>query len=405
VSVSAPTVFELFTGAGGMALGLDQAGFRHVGLVERDPSAIETLRANAGGAGVRVGGLVEAQDVHAVRYREVSDLTLLAAGVPCQPFSLAGNHLGKHDYRNLFPEVFRAQRETTPRALLLENVWGLARTNFRLYLEYLLLHLALPALTARRHEGWIAHKARLRSSLKLRSEPTYDVWVSAIECANFGVPQRRNRLFIVALRTDLDTSWQWPSATHSEDGLLHAKYCSGTYWADHGLEPRGNPEREPQATLLSLRPSRRWRTVRDAISKLPTPALDGDGRHHPNHHWIDGARAYRGHTGSRLDEPSKTLKAGVHGVPGGENMLMLEDGSLRYFTVHEAALLQTFPAGYVFCGTRSAAIRQIGNAAPARVVKILGAKVLQLTSARVAASGGFRAPHVDLLDGARLLQL
>ena len=84
-----------------------------------------------------------------------------------------------------------------------------------------------------------------------------------------------------------------------------------------------------------------------------------------NNHWmIPGARSYTGHTGSQLDWPSKTLKAGVHGVPGGENTLLCDDGSLRYYTLREMARIQTFPDCHYFTGARSSVTRQIGNAVP-----------------------------------------
>ena len=95
----------------------------------------------------------------------------------------------------------------------------------------------------------------------------------------------------------------------------------------------------------------------------------------PNHVGIPGARSYKGHEGSRYDEPAKTLKAGGHGVPGGENMLLRDDGTVRYFTVRESARLQTFPDTYVFSGSRSEAMRQIGNAVPVVVAELLARKL------------------------------
>lgn len=91
-----------------------------------------------------------------------------------------------------------------------------------------------------------------------------------------------------------------------------------------------------------------------------------------NNELREGARTYPGHTGSRLDWPSKALKAGVHGVPGGENMVVLDDGSVRYYTTREAARLQTFPDDYVFQGPWSKDMRQIGNAVPVRLARAGG---------------------------------
>lgn len=395
-----------------MAVGLHHAGFHHLALFENDPSAVTTLKTNAtSGVGVQPDTPISSVDVCRISYQGFfPDIALLAAGAPCQPFSLAGNHLGLKDDRNLFPEVFRAQRELVPRAVLLENVWGLARPSFRPYLEYLLLQLALPHRKSRLYEGWVEHKLRLQATLRkgrLREEPTYDVRIAAIECANFGVPQRRNRLFIVALRTDLDVSWTWPSPSHSEAALLYAKYSSRTYWREHNLRPKHDPKLACQMALLSPNGSARWRTVRDVLRDLPAPGcLSSRELYHPNHYQIDGCRPYRGHTGSLMDEPAKTLKAGVHGVPGGENMIHLSSDSLRYFSLHESALLQTFPPAYVFCGTRSAAIRQIGNAAPILVVHLLGARIRRLVGDPTRPVWSeYRKPHVDLLDGTALRQL
>jgi DNA (cytosine-5)-methyltransferase 1 len=94
-----------------------------------------------------------------------------------------------------------------------------------------------------------------------------------------------------------------------------------------------------------------------------------------NHTFQAGARVYKGHTGSPIDLPSKTLKAGVHGVPGGENMLVKPDGSVRYFTVREAARLQTFPDTYVFHGAWSETMRQLGNAVPVALGRTIASSV------------------------------
>jgi DNA (cytosine-5)-methyltransferase 1 len=91
-----------------------------------------------------------------------------------------------------------------------------------------------------------------------------------------------------------------------------------------------------------------------------------------DHIFKDGARTYPGHTGSEIDQPSKTIKAGGHGVPGGENMIRYEDGSVRYFTVYEAKLIQTFPRDFLVTGAWGEAMRQIGNAVPVRLAEIIG---------------------------------
>lgn len=137
--------------------------------------------------------------------------------------------------------------------------------------------------------------------------------------------------------------------------------------ADRPLAPTGIEKTFESPTLFSTDP---WRTVRDAIAGLPDP-----GGPCPlsiqNHDFQQGAKAYAGHTGSPLDEPAKTLKAGDHGVPGGENMIAFPDGRLRYFTVREAARIQTFPDDYVFGSSWSENMRQLGNAVPVSLGRVV----------------------------------
>ncbi|MDQ7058252.1 MAG: DNA cytosine methyltransferase [Ghiorsea sp.] len=94
-----------------------------------------------------------------------------------------------------------------------------------------------------------------------------------------------------------------------------------------------------------------------------------------NHKFRNGAKSYPGHTGSPIDEPSKTLKAGDHGVPGGENMIRYNDNSIRYFTVREAARLQTFPDDYHLSGVWSECMRQLGNAVPVSLAEVVAQSV------------------------------
>jgi DNA (cytosine-5)-methyltransferase 1 len=126
-----------------------------------------------------------------------------------------------------------------------------------------------------------------------------------------------------------------------------------------------------------------WRTVRDAIGDLPDPEHEaGRAAEIANHRFQPGARAYPGHTGSPLDQPAKTLKAGVHGVPGGENMFFRPDGSLRYFTVRESARLQTFPDDFVFHGSWGETMRQLGNAVPVELAAIVARGVRESLGAK-----------------------
>jgi DNA (cytosine-5)-methyltransferase 1 len=132
---------------------------------------------------------------------------------------------------------------------------------------------------------------------------------------------------------------------------------------------RGLPR---QLQLITTSP---WRTVRDAIGDLPEPVENQETPGVANHRLQPGARPYIGHSGSPLDLPAKTLKAGDHGVPGGENMVRLPDKRVRYFTVREAARLQTFPDSWCIEGAWSEAMRQIGNAVPVELGRVIADSV------------------------------
>ena len=374
---------ELFTGTGGLALGIARAGFVHDLLVDVDRHAVATLRDNRRRVPEMENWNVLCQDVALLDYEPHAGMVdLLAAGAPCQPFSLGGKHAGDQDERNMFPQVLRAVRDLRPKAILIENVRGLIRPSFRPYFDYVLRQLELPERVIREGEGWHTHSARLAGDIMQGAgdhELSYEVTHQLINVANLGIPQRRERVFAIAFRRDLNIRWEHIEPTHSRDALLYAQYVDGSYWREHEVAERTPPDSIRSAvTRLALWPrprEYRWRTVRDALRGLPEPV---DYREHvlfPNHIGNPGARAYKGHTGSPLDEPAKTLKAGVHGVPGGENMLRKPDGTVRYFTGREAARLQAFPDEYEFSGPWSEIMRQLGNAVPVKVGEVLARRI------------------------------
>ena len=328
-------------------------------------------------------------DVRDFDYQTIeSEVDLLAGGPPCQPFSIGGKHRGPLDERDMFPEVARAVRELKPKAILIENVRGLLRDAFSRYFEYILLQLSFPEIMAKNGEGWIEHLSRLeRHQTKGKIQGlTYNVVFRSLNAANYGVPQKRERVIIVGFRSDLKIEWSFPDPSHTLDALLRDQWVTGEYWERHKVPVKFRPRLpdKMRARVDRLRVERTlfsanekpWRTVRDAISDLPDPEVENTNRFH--NHWLNsGARAYPGHTGSRLDEPAKTLKAGDHGVPGGENTLVKSDGSLRYFTVREGARLQTFPDEYVFHGAWSEAMRQLGNAVPGLLAESIAREIRQ----------------------------
>lgn len=373
---------ELFAGAGGLGIGLHEAGFHPEGVIEWDSFCCDTIREN------QIRGIeavkdwkVTQSDVRDVDFRVYEGrVRLVSGGPPCQPFSLGGKHGAYDDARDMFPQAIRAVRQVQPEAFIFENVKGLTRATFRNYFEYLKLQLEHPEIKGRRGEDWTDHMSRLEQhhTSGSRSGLNYRVVVQVLNAANFGVPQKRERVFFVGFREDLGVSWSFPTPTHSHSALL-LEQANGAYWERHKVArkhrdvPRAAARVRADEVPKTIKP---WRTTRDALMGLPDP------EHHPaaikefsNHKLQLGARSYPGHTGSPLDEPAKTLKAGVHGVPGGENMLLRPDGSVRYFSVRESARLQTFPDDFLFHGSWTETMRQLGNAVPVQLARIVGKDV------------------------------
>lgn len=374
---------ELFAGAGGLGLGISGAGFKPQAVVEWDSYCCDTIRENQARnlAPVADWPLTEG-DVRQFNFKDLrGTFDLVSGGPPCQPFSIGGKHRGNTDSRDMWPQAVRAVRELTPRAFIFENVKGLTRATFASYFEYIRLQLTYPELTIKAKESWNDHLARLeRHHTKGRVRGLhYNLVTRVLNAADYGVPQKRERVFFVGFRSDLGVQWSFPEETHSQDALLWAQ-LRGTYWDEHEVRRCDrvmSPKLRQRAERLADKPRElAWRTVREAISDLPDPEKSPRSASRiANHRFQAGARTYPGHTGSALDEPAKTLKAGDHGVPGGENMLLRPDGSVRYFTVRESARLQTFPDDFVFHGSWTETMRQLGNAVPVRLANLVASSV------------------------------
>ena len=388
---SSPKHVELFAGAGGMAIGCRQAGFTGPAeFYELNKHCCRTLDHNIKSATPTLVGTVHEGDVQAVQWDGSRRVRLLAGGAPCQPFSIAGRHAADSDERNMFPEVFRAMRALRPDAILLENVRGLLRPDFRPYFDYVLAQIADPAIAPRGDESWEDHYDRILRHQRSRGyEPEYAVSCECLNAADYGVPQERFRVFIVAVRAGLPP-YAFPPPSHSRTALVAAQWTA-EYWEARGVpRPRKvsrsgrvrSTDRHPElneilARVEGSRTLRPWVTVRDALAGLPAPAKDEDSAE-MNHWVIPGARQYHGHKGSHLDWPSKTIKAGVNGVAGGENAFTDARGVFRYYTLREAARLQTFPDDHVFMGARSRVIGQIGNAVPCRLAAAVARPLYEL---------------------------
>jgi len=372
---------ELFSGAGGLAAGLGLAGVTHKGFVEWINDACNTLRINYN------KNLVHQVDVRDFDFSTFTNVEIIAGGPPCQPFSLGGKHQGVSDERDMFPYACKAISTCMPKAFIFENVKGLLRKSFSDYFDYILKQLEMPENVKQSvDEDWQDHHDRLKNaseSLEFTGV-RYKVQYHLVDAADYGIPQRRERVIIVGIREDLDVEWKFPEKTHSLEALLWTQFADGSYWKRHDIpkpslelfDSRIQQQANNIATNVSFFPPqlKPWITVRDQLANTPPP--DKQGSYHAEHVLREGAKTYPGHTGSFIDMPSKTIKAGDHGVPGGENMIRYHDGSVRYYTTYEAKLIQTFPHDYQITGAWTTSMKQIGNAVPVMLAEIIGKSVL-----------------------------
>ena len=309
---------------------------------------------------------------------------MISGGPPCQPFSLGGKAKAYNDKRDMFPEAVRAVREIRPEAFIFENVKGLLRKSFSLYFSYIILQLTYPSIVKPQGMTWEEHRDLLEKhhTSSNHSNCEYNVVFRLLNAADYGVPQLRYRVVIVGFRKDIDAKWTFPKPSHSKEALLYSKWITGDYWERHNLPKPTDTQISKSAERLirtsvecTNNPLLPWQTVRDALHDLPDPR-SVEAQKYNNHIFRAGAKSYSGHSGSLLDEPSKTIKAGAHGVPGGENTLVLDSGEVRYYTVRESARIQTFPDDYLFVSSWTESMRQIGNAVPVRLAKAVGTSVL-----------------------------
>lgn len=369
---------ELFAGGGGLLLGSSLAGVDHVAAAEWNKWACQTMRENAASDYPLVRDLnVLEGDVRTIDWEDVpgaENVDLLTGGPPCQPFSLGGVARSADDPRDMFPATTGVIEKLRPRAFVIENVRGLTRSTFADYFEFTKLRLQHPELRARDGETWVEHYVRLqREHTSVRADLQYRLVTTVVNAADYGVPQHRHRVFMVGFRSDVDAEWGFPDAEYSAASLLRDQMY-GDYWDRHRVASK---DRVPVRARAQEDEKKPWVTVRDALAGMPKPGVDRSA-----HGWLDhklqpGARSYPGHTGSPLDEPSKALKAGVHGVPGGENMMRFPDGSVRYYSTREAARIQTFPDRYALHGAWTEAMRQIGNAVPVKLAETVVGSVFE----------------------------
>lgn len=377
---------EIFAGAGGMAIGASSAGFTSSLLLDFAKEACLTLKTHTDRKIIKLHDEKIVQStIEEFDFSDFSDgIDVVIGGPPCQPFSQAGKRENLADKRNMFPQAIRTLSEVKPKAFLFENVKGLATGKNSGFAEFIRLQLRHPEIALNN-----LHKEFEEQLVTLEDYETsgagdglkYNVVMQILNAADFGVPQKRERIFFAGFRSDLGIEWHFPTSTHSKKALFFDQSKLGGYWDRHKVS---NDARSIISTdCLEVDSGKSaWLTVRDAIADLPDPEFNAKSAGKiPEHNFVSGAKSYPGHTGSILDLPSKAIKAGVHGVPGGENMLRNANGSVRYFTIRECARLQTFPDQADFSGSWSKKVNQIGNAVPCLLAeKILSSMRLALES-------------------------
>lgn len=304
---------EICAGAGGQALGLERAGFEHIALVEIDKDACATLRENRPEWNVIEG------DVKSFSADKYVDVDLLAGGVPCPPFSVAGKQLGHEDDRDLFPEALRLVRECNPKAVMLENVRGLFDPKFKDYRE------------------------KIKEELNGMG---YECEWELIHTHHHGVPQLRPRTLLIALKKEYIPYFHWPIGAVAPPptvGQLLFSEMSSNGW--EGAEA--------------------WAAQADGVA----PTLVGGSKKHGG--------ADLGPTRAR----DAWAKLGVDGRGIAEEAPAKGFTGMPRLTIKMAALVQGFPTSWEFTGKKTPAYRQIGNAFPPPVAKAVASSVYKALAA------------------------
>ena len=319
---------EICAGAGGQALGLHNAGFKHTVLVEIDKSACETLMLNNEQHNLGWGVIREGCVQHFAKHEAhlYPGVDLVAGGVPCPPFSKAGKQLGRDDERDLFPAAIEIVRKVLPKAVMLENVSGLLDPKFKEYREEI---------------------------NSIFSDMGYTTFWKLHNACHYGVPQLRPRVILVALRGEYAEHFQWP---------------------DYRIEPPTVGE-----ALYDLIASTGWEGAEEWKLKANkiAPTLVGGSKKHggPDLGPTRARKAWQelhvnGNTVGDIP-PQK----GFTGYINRAGLQKEEYANMPLLTVRMAARIQGFPDWWQFSGKKTAAYRQVGNAFPAPVAEAIGKQI------------------------------
>ncbi len=329
------TSIELFAGAGGLALGMSKAGFNHVLLNEIDHDACLTLRAN------RPNWNVAECDIHQLDFSQYrGKIDLITGGFPCQAFSYAGNKGGFEDTRGtLFFELARAVKQVQPKIFLCENVKGLVSHDGGNTLQ--VIKNAIGEL------GYILIEPRVLQAIK------------------YQVPQKRERLFIIAIRKDLynKASYKWPSPYHRIMTLRDAFYAGELFDTD---VPKSSGQQYPEKKrrVMEMVPmGGYWRDLPEDIART---YMGGS-------YLLEGGKTGMARRLS-LDEPCLTLTCS----PAQKQTERCHPIETRPLTVREYARIQTFPDDWTFMGSMGSKYKQIGNAVPVNLAWAVGRSLIRL---------------------------
>ena len=314
-----PSAIDLFAGAGGLSLGLKRAGWLVETAVEFDKTAAATHALNF----PEVEHLM--CDVRQIDFAKYAGIDLIAGGPPCQPFSVSGKRMGAFDLRDMVPEFVRAVKEARPRAFMMENVAGLAGSKFSEYLSGQVLSL---------------------HSLG------YTVFSKVLCAADYGVAQKRNRLFLIGIRSDQKgSSFAFPKPTHGSDGRK-----AQISVADALLDV---PEDVPNRAKVVF-------CKNPVLRKSPFAGMMFNGKGRPLDHYGLGHTipASAGGNRTHIVDPLGIIKQYHSELMSGKKPRCGELKDVRRLTVRESARIQSFPDDFQFSGRQSSRYSQVGNAVP-----------------------------------------